>query len=105
MKLKITNAADSFDMLQVVEFKYVGIQKQSKIKQLTIRAIKFKLNDDGSSAYSDEPPLEFFIKDLDAYLENDMVNGNTQRYASFVSVTDSIGSVLRDHFNIEYELT
>lgn len=104
MKIKITNSTDSFDMVEVIDFKYVGIPRQNSIKQLTIRAIKFKINDDGSSSYSDEPPFEVFIKDLDSYLESDLLDGNTQRHGSFVSVVESIGSILNDEFAIEYEL-
>jgi hypothetical protein len=104
MKLKITNPTDSFDMVEIIDFKYVGIPRQNSIKQLTIRAIKFKLNDDESSSYSDEPPFEIFIKDLDAYLESDLLEGKTQRYGSFVSVIESIGSILKDKFSLEYEL-
>lgn len=104
MKLKITNASDSFDMVEVVDFKYVGIPRQNSIKQLTIKAIKFKINEDGTSAYSDDPAFEIFIKDLDAYLENDLLAGKTQRYGSFNSVVESVGSILKDKFSLEYEL-
>jgi hypothetical protein len=104
MKLKITNPADSFDMMQVVDFKYVGMPLQSRLKQLTIRAIKFKVNEDGTCSFSDEPAVEIFIRDLDTYLGNDLMSGNTQRYSSFNSVVESIGSILNDRFGIEYEL-
>lgn len=104
MKLKITNPTDSFDMIAVTDFRYIGIPRQNSIKQLTIRAIKFKINEDGTSSFSDDPAFEIFIKDLDVYLENDLLAGNTQRYGSFNSVIESVGSILKDKFDLEYEL-
>ena len=104
MKLKLTNPTTAFDMLEVLDFKYKGIPGQNNKKQLFIKAIKFKLSDDGIRSYSDEPPYEVFIKDLDEYLINDVTNGNTQRQQTFESTVESVGSILADKFGIEYEL-
>ena len=104
MKIRITNPIDAFDMLEVISFNYTGIPRQKSIKQLHIRAIKFKINDDDTCSYSDEPPIELFIKDLDTYLETDINQGNTLRYNTFVNSADSVGSIFQDKFGIEYEL-
>ena len=48
--------------------------------------------------------FEVFIKDLDEYLINDVINGNTQRQQTFESTVESVGSILKDKFAIEYEL-
>ncbi|MCH2217514.1 MAG: hypothetical protein MK076_05460 [Flavobacteriales bacterium] len=104
MKLRLTNPTSAFDMIEVISFNYTGIPRQNNKKQLFIKAIKFKLSDDGIRSYSDEPPFEVFIKDLDEYLINDVTNGNTQRQQTFESTVESVGSILKDKFGIEYEL-
>lgn len=104
MKIKITNPSDAFDMLEVLKFDFTGIPAQNNKKQLFIKAKKFKLNDDNTRAYSDEPPYEVFIKDLDSYLAEDVSKGNTFRYNTFNSAMESVGSILQDNFGIEYEL-
>jgi len=104
MKIKITNPSDAFNMLEVVDFRFTGIPRQNSKKQLFIKAIKFKFNEDDSCSYSDDPPVEVFIKDLDLYLEQDLISGNNLRYNTFINTVDSVGSIFKDKFGIEYEL-
>lgn len=67
MKIQLTNPSDSFNLLEIVEFRYIAKRGQKSKKTLYIRYAKYK--EVGTDfVYSDESDLEVFIADVDLHL-------------------------------------
>ena len=77
MILRIQNPSDSFDQLEVLEFCYRSRKGQVVQKTLTLRAVKFLKTSDSKFVYSDEPPIDIYISDIDAVLIEDAIAGHT----------------------------
>jgi hypothetical protein len=65
--LKLTNPTDEFDRLETIAFNYQARTGQVSRATLAVTLVKYK-EVDGVFAYSDEAPIEFFVKDVGAYV-------------------------------------
>jgi len=75
MILRLTNPVDEYDLLEVLRFCYRSTQGQVVKKTLTVRAVKFLKTSNGRFVYSDEPPLDLYVSDIDAMLLQDASDG------------------------------
>jgi len=92
MIIQLDSPEDSFDLLEVLRFEYKAKIGQVSNKTLSVKVKKYKENSDGSFSYSDEPPIDIFIKDLDQHVEDSTNNGNPNHAAALgacmLSVSD-----------------
>jgi len=92
MIIQLDSPEDSFNLLQVLNFEYKAKTGQASNKTLSVKVKKYKENVDGSFSYSDEPPFNIFIKDLDQHIEDSTNNGNNNHAsalgACMLSVSD-----------------
>lgn len=77
MILRITNPTDEFDQLEVLNFSYRSTKGQSVIKTLTITAVKFLTTLDNKYVYSDDPPVDIYVPNVDKLLQEDADAGRT----------------------------
>jgi hypothetical protein len=67
LALALTNPTGGFDKLETLAFDYRAKMGQKSRATLYVKLAKYK-EIDGVFAYSDEAPIEFFVKDVGAYV-------------------------------------
>ena len=80
MTIEINSPSDSFNLIEVLEFRYTATPKQISDKKLYIKCKRYRDNGDGTYSYSDEPPFDIFLKDVDQHIADDMAQGETDCY-------------------------
>ena len=80
MIIQLDNPTDSFDLLEVLEFRYIAKPGQVSKKTLSVKCKKYRDNGDGTFSYSDEAPFNIFLKDVDQHIADDMAQGETDCY-------------------------
>lgn len=104
MILRIQNPSDSFDQLEVLEFCYRSSKGQVVTKTLTIRAVKFLKTSDSKFVYSDEPPIDIYISDIDEVLIEDAIAGRTIKAEALSKCFEATADIFNDNgFSVQVE--
>ena len=82
MALQLTSPYDEFDRLETIEFNYKAKTGQTSKATLSVKLVKYK-EINGVFAYSDESPIEFFVRDVFAYINGQADLSNFTAYDSF----------------------
>ncbi len=77
MLIEIDNPTDMFNLLEVLEFRYVCKPGQVSRKSLAVKCKKYRDNGDGTYSYSDEPPFDIFLGDVDQFLADEAALGSS----------------------------
>jgi hypothetical protein len=101
MKIQLTNPTDSFNLLEVLEFRYIAKAGQVSKKTLTIRVKKYKENGDGSFSYSDDPIIDIFLPDVDAHVLEDVAQGEMTCYNALSSCMTCVAKLHTTKLGIE----
>lgn len=104
MALLIQNPTDSFDHVQTTEFHYKSKQSQNGKSTLFIKAVKYKKDSEGIVAYSDEPPMEIFIQDVDAYVSDAASSGDLIPYESFGSSSNLVAHMINKKLGLDIQV-
>ena len=97
MILRIVGASDDFDQLEVLKFSYESTKGQVVTKTLTIKAVKFLTTSDGKFVYSDEPPLDIYIPDVDAVLSRDVADGRVIKMEALSKCFEATADIFTDN--------
>jgi|13_taG_2_1085334.scaffolds.fasta_scaffold06364_2 hypothetical protein len=91
MIIQISNPVDTFNLLEVLEFRYISKMGQTSKKTLSVKCKKYRDNGDGTFSYSDDPPFNIFVKDVDQHIAEDLGN-NKHRYSSphYVAICEEV---------------
>lgn len=101
----LTHPTDNFNGLEVVEFHYKARVGQVTKSSLKVAMVKFEATASGSYAYSDDPPIELFIKDVSAHIAAQIAESNTLPYTSFGSVQALVVDLLGTEKGLAAEIT
>ncbi|MDP6771163.1 MAG: hypothetical protein QF704_10745 [Anaerolineales bacterium] len=97
MILRIVGASDDFDQLEVLKFSYESTKGQVVTKTLTIKAVKFLTTLDGKFVYSDEPPLDIYMPDVDAVLSQDVADGRVIKIEALSKCFEVTADIFTDN--------
>ncbi len=77
MTIEINSPSDSFNLIEVLEFRYTATPKQISDKKLYIKCKRYKDNGDGTYSYSDELPFDLWVNDVDSHIYSKALSGST----------------------------
>ena len=101
----LTSPEDDFNGLEVIEFHYKARVGQVTKSSLKVSIVKFEATTGGSYAYSDEPPIEIFIKDVPSHIAAQIAASNTVPYSSFGAVQGLVVDLLGTEKGLAAEIT
>ena len=104
MIIEINNPSDSFNLIEVLEFRYTATPKQVSDKKLYMKCKRYKDNGDDTYSYADEPPFDLWVNDVDSHIESKTLLGSTLSQETLYKCMDFVTEYVNDKTSLDVSL-